>query len=52
MEAAVQGGSKSGAASISSPALEGRSNAGQEKAKSRKEELVKIPDQKDQVCVE
>lgn len=51
MAAAVQGGSKSAAMSINSPALEGRSNAGQEKSKSHKEELLQNPDQKDKVCV-
>lgn len=51
MAAAVQGGSKSAATSIGSPALEGKSNTGQEKSKSRKEELLQNPDQKDKVCV-
>lgn len=37
--------------SISSPALEGRSNTGQEKAKTHREEPLQNPDQKDKVCV-
>ncbi|KAK3526612.1 hypothetical protein QTP70_030753 [Hemibagrus guttatus] len=47
VSAAVQGGSKAAAMSISSPALEGRSNSSQEKSKSRKEELLQNLDQKD-----
>lgn len=49
MTAAVHGGSKIAVTSISSPALEGRSNAGQDKARSCKEEQLQHTDQKDKV---